>query len=109
MSELCLHGLDRVAGGDGLTHDRVAAERVVAERSKPNRAATAPSSVKGDLDRRGRRPLDPHDAVRFPGEIHAGDRRESWRKADVPCLTGSLRCRSLTYMVTGSGDGKPVT
>jgi hypothetical protein len=57
MPELCLHGLDRVAGGDGLTHDRVAAEGVVAERSKPNRAATAPSSVKGDPDRRGGRPL----------------------------------------------------
>jgi len=65
VPELRSHGLDRVAGGDGLTRDRVPAERVVAERSKPNRAATAPSSVKGDPDRRGRRPLDPHDVVRF--------------------------------------------
>ena len=65
MPELRSHSLDRVAGGDGLTRDRVPAERVVAERSKPNRAATAPSSVKGDPDRRGRQSLDPHDAVPF--------------------------------------------
>lgn len=84
-------------------------ERVVAERSKPNRAATAPSSVKGDPDRRGRRPLDPHDAVRFRVKSTLATAGSPWRKADLPCLTGFLRCRSLTYMATGSGDGKPVT
>lgn len=35
MTQLRLHGFDRVAVGDRLARNRVAAKRVVAQRSKP--------------------------------------------------------------------------
>ena len=94
-----------MAGGDAPTRDRVVAARVVAERSRPNRAATALEIQTGE---------DGDPSIRMTRLVSLvksmlATAGSPCRKADVSCLAGSLRCGSLTYMVTGSGDGKPVT